>query len=166
MSLLSVTLLYLNASSWWSSYMRLHSALVTHCTETPIGDFYTRWAYSSCVVFFIVVLMARTKHFKCIFLNEIECIVIHISLNFVRRGSIDNNSSLVQVMPWIRAVDKPLPEPMVTHADPWFDLSSLGHNELHIGNQMVEPEVKQIPVCILLFLTRPAVNIAVNKIDI
>ena len=52
--------------------------------------------------------------FKCIFVNEKFGILIHISLKYVSKGPIDNNSALVQVMVWHRAGDKPLPEPMMT----------------------------------------------------
>ena len=52
--------------------------------------------------------------FKCIFLNEKVIISIKISLKFVPKGPIDNESALVQVMAWRRTGDKPLPEPMLT----------------------------------------------------
>ena len=42
------------------------------------------------------------------------CILILISLKFVPKGQIDNNTALVQVMAWHRSGDKPLYEPMVT----------------------------------------------------
>ena len=48
--------------------------------------------------------------FKCIFMNEKSCILIQISLNFVRMGPIDNKRALVQVMTW----HPMLPEPMLT----------------------------------------------------
>ena len=38
--------------------------------------------------------------FKCIFMNENFCILIRISLKFVRKGPIDNTLALVQVMAW------------------------------------------------------------------
>ena len=37
---------------------------------------------------------------KCIFMNEKLRILIQISLKFVPKGPIDNNSALVQVMAW------------------------------------------------------------------
>ena len=52
--------------------------------------------------------------FKCIFLNEKARISIKISLKFVPKGPIDNESALVQVMAWRRTGDKLLPEPMLT----------------------------------------------------
>ena len=52
--------------------------------------------------------------FKHIFLNENFRISIQFSLKFVPEGSIDNKPALVQVMPWRRTGDKPLPEAMLT----------------------------------------------------
>ena len=49
----------------------------------------------------------------CIFFNENGCILIRFSLKYVRRGSIDNNLALVQIMTWRRSGDKPLSEPMM-----------------------------------------------------
>ena len=51
---------------------------------------------------------------KNIFLNENDRISIQISLKFVRRGSNDSMSALIQVMAWCRSSDKPLPEWMLT----------------------------------------------------
>ena len=51
---------------------------------------------------------------KCIFMNEMFCIWIRISMKFVPKRPIDNKSALVQVMAWRRTGDKPLPEPMLT----------------------------------------------------
>ena len=52
--------------------------------------------------------------FRCIFMNEMFCILIRISLKFVPRGPIDNRPALVQVMAWCQIGDKPLSEPMWT----------------------------------------------------
>ena len=52
--------------------------------------------------------------FSNAFLNEDIRILIKISLQFVPKGSIDNNSVLVQVMAWRRTGDKPLLETMIT----------------------------------------------------
>ena len=41
---------------------------------------------------------------KCIFMNEKLRILIQISLKFVPKGPIDNNSALVQVMAWRRSM--------------------------------------------------------------
>ena len=51
--------------------------------------------------------------FERIFLNENVWISINISLKFVPRGQINNIPTLVQVMAWRRAGDKPLSEPMM-----------------------------------------------------
>ena len=52
--------------------------------------------------------------FKCIFLNENDGILIHISLKFVLRSPIDNKPALVNVMARRQTGDKPIPGPMVT----------------------------------------------------
>ena len=46
-------------------------------------------------------------------MNENVLIWIQISLKFVRKGPINNNPSLVQIMAWRRPGDKPLCEPMM-----------------------------------------------------
>ena len=51
---------------------------------------------------------------KCIFLNENDRILIQISMKFVLKGLIDNQSALGQVMGWRRMGHKPLSEPMMT----------------------------------------------------
>ena len=51
--------------------------------------------------------------FKWIFLNEIICISIKISLKFVPSGPINNIPTLVQIMAWHRPGDKPLSDPMM-----------------------------------------------------
>ena len=51
--------------------------------------------------------------FTCIFFNENCCILIKFSLKYVRKGPIDNNRALVQIMAWRRSGDKPLSEPMM-----------------------------------------------------
>ena len=51
--------------------------------------------------------------FKRIFLNENVRISIKISMKFVPRGPINNNSELVQIMAWRRSGNKPLSEPMM-----------------------------------------------------
>ena len=50
--------------------------------------------------------------FTCIFFNENCCILITFSLKYVRKGPIDDNRALVQIMAWRRSGDKPLSEPM------------------------------------------------------
>ena len=54
--------------------------------------------------------------FRCIFVHVKICILIKISLKFVPKGPIDNNSALVDIMVWRGIGDKPLSEPMLT----WF----------------------------------------------
>ena len=51
--------------------------------------------------------------FTCIFFNENCCILNKFSLKYVRKGPIDNNPALVQIMAWRRSGDKPLSEPMM-----------------------------------------------------
>ena len=51
--------------------------------------------------------------FKLIFLNEIFCILIQISLKFVPACPSDNEPPLVQIRAWRRIGDKSLSEPMV-----------------------------------------------------
>ena len=51
--------------------------------------------------------------FTCIFFNENCCILIKFSLKYVRKGPIDNNPALVQIMAWCPSGDKPLSKPMM-----------------------------------------------------
>ena len=51
--------------------------------------------------------------FQCIFLNENCWILIKISLKYVRKGPIDNDRALVQIMAWCLHGDKPFSEPMM-----------------------------------------------------
>ena len=66
--------------------------------------------------------------FTCIFFNENCCILIKFSLKYVRKGPIDNNSVLVQIMTWRQSGDKPLSEPMMINLPRIY--ASLGPNEL------------------------------------
>ena len=52
--------------------------------------------------------------FGCLFMNEKFCILIKISLNFVRMGPIDNKTGLVKIMAWHQIGDESLSEPMLT----------------------------------------------------
>ena len=52
--------------------------------------------------------------FKCIFSKEKFCILIQISLKFVPKIPIDNNSALVQIMVCHLFDAKPLSESMLT----------------------------------------------------
>ena len=52
--------------------------------------------------------------FRCIFLNENDCILIEFLLKFIAKGPIDNTSELVEVMAWHQTGNQPLPQPMMT----------------------------------------------------
>ena len=51
--------------------------------------------------------------FTCIFFNGNCCILMKFSLKYIRKGPIDNNPALVQIMAGRRSGDKPLSEPMM-----------------------------------------------------
>ena len=51
--------------------------------------------------------------FKCIFLNEIYCVFIWISLKYILRSPIVIMPALVQIMARCRTGNKPLSEPMM-----------------------------------------------------
>ena len=51
--------------------------------------------------------------FRCIFVNENFCILIQISLKFIRKGPINNVQALVEIMAWCRIGDKPISERML-----------------------------------------------------
>ena len=51
--------------------------------------------------------------FKYIFVNEIFCISIKISLTFVPKGPIDNMQVLVRILALHRTGDNPLTEPVL-----------------------------------------------------
>ena len=63
---------------------------------------------------------------KFIFLNGNNCILIQISLKFVRKGPINNKPALVQRMVWRRTGDKPLSEPVMF----WFTDAHIGFGDL------------------------------------
>ena len=44
---------------------------------------------------------------------KIVVFFIKFSLKYVRKGPMDNNQTLVQIMAWRRSGDKPLSEPMM-----------------------------------------------------
>ena len=58
--------------------------------------------------------MLADDNLKYIFFNENDRIPTQISLRFIAKCAIDNNTALVQVMAWRRTGDKPLPELMQT----------------------------------------------------
>ena len=68
------------------------------------------------------------ENFKCIFLNENDRILIHISLKFVPKSPIDNKPTLVQVMAWGWTGGKPLPELTLTQFT--YIYAALGGDEL------------------------------------
>ena len=61
--------------------------------------------------------------FKCDFLKENFCILIHISLEFYTKGQIDNTSMLVKVLDWCQTSNKQLLESMLAKMHPvvtWY----------------------------------------------
>ena len=68
--------------------------------------------------------------FKHIFLNENCLILIQISLRFVPKRRIHNNTALVLIMAWRREGDKPLSYKIVY----WRIYASLGLKELEFNN--------------------------------
>ena len=66
---------------------------------------------------------------RCIFVNEIFCILIKISFKFVLKGPIDNNPALIYIMAWRQIGDKVI---IWTNADPshWHIYDALGGDEL------------------------------------
>ena len=66
--------------------------------------------------------------FRCIFFHGNCYILIKFSLKYVRKGPIDDNPALVQIMAWRRSGDKPLSEPMMISLPTIY--ASLGLNEL------------------------------------
>ena len=80
--------------------------------------------------------------FTCNFFNEKCCILIKFSLKYVRKGPIDNNAALVQIMAWRRSGDKPLSETMMislpTHIcvtrPQWVNEATMTENEVSISS--------------------------------
>ena len=75
------------------------SVLSTHVTHLPLDK---------------MAANSADDNFGWIFLNENDRILIPISLKFVPKSPIDNESALIQVMAWCRTGDKPLLETMLT----------------------------------------------------
>ena len=86
-----------------------------------IGPFYFTWFYPSPIG--QNGRLFADDIFKRIFVNEKFCILIEISIKFVPKGQIDNNTALVQIMAWRRIGDKPLSETMMT----WFPDAYMRH---------------------------------------
>ena len=87
--------------------------------------------------------------FRCIFDDEIFCILIKISLRFVPKGTNVNIPALVQIMAWRRIGDKPLSEPMLTqftdayvrHQGRWVKTLTLEQNGWHSQIQFLESKI-------------------------
>ena len=63
------------------------------------------------------------------FIEENVIVIVQISPKFFPRGSIENKSSLVQVIAWSGPGNKPLPEPIGDHEHQRHEASA-GHTEL------------------------------------
>ena len=66
--------------------------------------------------------------FRCIFMNEKFSILIKISIKFVPKRPIDNNTALAKIMAWHQIGDKPLSVPVLTRFH-WRIYVLLGENE-------------------------------------
>ena len=85
--------------------------------------------------------------FMCNFFNENCCILIKFSRKYFRKGPIDNNRALVQIMAWRRSGDKPLSEPIMinlpTHIcvtrPQWVNIYSHDKSKVKIWKYMVSP---------------------------
>ena len=89
----------------------------------------------------------KDRHFpddtlKYIFFNDNAWILNKISLKFVRKGPIDKNPALVQIMAWRQTGDKPLFEPY-DHLISTMALPILVRQHLYIKNI---PRVCLIPL--------------------
>ena len=81
-----------------------------------VGIILKRWWGYMCWTHWGRDMMAATMAddiFRCNFVNKNVLIWIKHWLNSVHMGSIDNKSSLIQVMAWHQTCDKPLPEQMM-----------------------------------------------------
>ena len=67
-------------------------------------EWWTRWTPFRRLHFHVHFLQCKLLYFY---------ILINFSLKYVRKGPIENNPSLVQIMAWRRLGDKPLSEPMM-----------------------------------------------------
>ena len=57
--------------------------------------------------------VSQTTFSNAFFFNENYCILMKISLKYVRNGPIDNYPTLVQIIAWRRPGEKPLSQPMM-----------------------------------------------------
>ena len=60
-----------------------------------------------------MVVILQTTFLNVYFVNDDVLIAINISLTFVPKIPVNNNSALVRIMAWHRSGDKPLSEPMI-----------------------------------------------------
>ena len=95
-----------NCFRWWwlgaATTANVDSFLTQHMAS-PGHNESTHWGPHKWMLF-------HRQHFQVHFLVWIP---IKISLKFVRRGPINNNPALVQIMAWPRSGDKPLSEAMM-----------------------------------------------------
>ena len=71
--------------------------------------------------------------FKCIFLIEKVWILIHISLKIFLNDPVNIISTLVQIMAWHRAGDKPLSEPMMAYMTDAYMRHSVSRSYGHLS---------------------------------
>ena len=78
--------------------------------------------------------------FKVIFLHENSCIWFQISMPYIRKGPINNQSSLAPKMNWRRTGDKPVPEPMYVYTLLcfWLDEDRYDHKDDNIKKPWVK----------------------------
>ena len=86
--------------------------------DDDTAKWHALWAAKSLGSLSVNTLTPDGWHFadnilKGILFNENCYIFIKISLKYVRKGPIDTNLALVQIMAWGRTGDKPLSEPMM-----------------------------------------------------
>ena len=106
-------------SSLWSTTDMLLSNSLSNCTTI-------KYLSPLCVEMLITYSCVNSSlpgqnsrhfvndNFRRIFVNEMFWILIEISVNLVRKGSIDNDHALVYIMAWRRKGDKPISESVVT----------------------------------------------------
>ena len=110
-----------STDGWWIPYTLRFDAK----PSSLVKHYHLRFSYVFYTSGINIILIINTmrprqngRHFandifKCIFEDENVWIATKISLSIVRKGSINNIVSLVQIMTWRRSGDKPLSEPMI-----------------------------------------------------
>ena len=83
------------------------------------------------------LLPFRRRHFQKHLLIENIWISLKTSLKFVPKSPINNIQVLVQIMAWLRPVDRPLFEPMMVSLPAHIYGASLGLNALIVISSMV-----------------------------